>query len=139
MVLAWAPIFIGGGLVAQDSRPIDPTVAAVVSGGQWIDSTSSGQYRVVVRTGGFEHVGSQLAIDWIREPRSVSDTDVVSAHAVITEIPEGIYSLDVPQLTCDSRKCQVVVTGLNTRDGSRGRWVVMLGSPGQYHAELAAR
>ena len=128
-----------GGLVSQESGAIDPAVAAVVSGGSWTSSSSSGQYRVVVRTGGFEHVGSQLAVDWIRDPRSEGDTVLVAAHAVVTEITEGIYSLDVPHLDCRSEKCQVAVTGVNTRDGSHHRWVLRLGPPGQYQVESVAK
>jgi hypothetical protein len=49
---------------AQDTIALDPTIAHVVTGGHWTKGGAGGQYRIIVRTGGFEHVASELFIQF---------------------------------------------------------------------------
>src|SRR5713226_6222542 len=86
-------------LNGQDSTPLDPTVSYVVTGGRWSDSTGGGEYRVIVRTGGFEHVGSALSIEWLQEPRNQDDPGTVRARVTVDSITEGIWLLELPRLT----------------------------------------
>ena len=117
-------------LNGQDSTPLDPTVSYVVTGGRWSDSTGGGEYRVIVRTGGFEHVGSALSIEWLQEPRNQDDPGTVtcSRHSGF----QGIWLLELPRLTCNRTQCQVQVRGTNTRNDEKGSWTITIQHPGHY-------
>jgi hypothetical protein len=129
-VLSYA--FASRCLKAQDSLSLDPSVAHVVTGGSWSSGTASGQYRIVVRTGGWEHVVSELYIQWLQEDPQVQRI-VVRATQLVTSVTPGIYSLGRPDLTCTDTGCRVQISGtVSTSPSQQASWVLKLGAPGQY-------
>src|SRR5690348_6454307 len=114
---------------AQDSVSLDPTIAYVTTGGSWSDGNGAGHYRVIVRTDGFEHVGSELFIEWLQDPRSEADSETVRARVVVDSITPGIYNLDLPQIACKGTRCQIQVHGLNTRNMEKASWIITIERP----------
>src|SRR6266516_2503580 len=97
---------------AQDSLALDPSIAHVLTGGSWSAAGASGQYRFVVRTSGWEHVVSELYIQWLQEdPQARRIT--VRATRLVTPISPGVYSLDRPELTCKDTGCHIRISGTN--------------------------
>ena len=59
---------------AQTIDAVVPSLEFAVTGGTWAQGGVRGQYRVLVFSGGFEHIVSEVYIQWIRDPESSSDT-----------------------------------------------------------------
>ena len=116
--------------------PID--VVAVVTGGRWKAGSLQGVYRVVVRTGGFEHLVSQAQVDWIAYPGPESG----EARLVKSMIaPTGSWRLDNPRLFKSGNTWRVELEGLETHfvPAERGKWVVRLGGPGKLWSQQVRR
>lgn len=64
---------------------IDPSVDSVVSGGYWTDGEDRGIYRVVVRSGGFEHIVSEITIEWLSDPREGNEEPSIHKSVVVKE------------------------------------------------------
>jgi hypothetical protein len=129
----FAPILIlsvsPGVALAQEVLRLDPSIAYVATGGSWSAESNSGQYRVIVRSGGFEHVVSELFVQWLRDPRSSDDSAMV-VRAIEVESLSGIWSLGQPVFVCTD-KCHVEIAGTDSHTGEKGNWVLTLGPPGQ--------
>src|SRR5688572_4660234 len=95
----WIPLaawFLALAFPASAQEPIllSADVSAVVTGGSWSSGSLTGTYRVVVRTGGGEHVVSYAQIDWIAEPGSYGEEPrVVQSKLANT----GSWRLDRPR------------------------------------------
>ena len=131
-ILPFVPLLLVPPLaMAQDSVALDPAIAHVVTGGHWTQGGARGLYRIIVRTGGFEHVASELFIQWLDDPTQSDDPVKVRMTQPVDSIPARIWSLGRPTLNC-SRACQVEIDGTNAYTNERAVWRITLGAPGQY-------
>jgi len=121
---------------AQDSLTLDPIVSSVITGGAWAAAGEHGTYRLVVLSGGFEHITSVLYVQWLREDPERREVRV-RATRLVAEIPQGIYSLGTPTFEGRGREFRVEVTGTDSHTMATARWALLLGAPGRY--TLAAR
>ena len=122
--------FLGPSLVrAQEGLSLDPAVHYVVTGGHWSSEGADGQYRVIVRSGGFDHIVSDLYIQWIQDPRGKDDSARVRVTVKVDSL-SGIWALDQPKLVC-TPSCRLEVSGTDTHAMTKGRWVLTLGAPGR--------
>ena len=114
---------------AQQAPSLDPSIAYVTTGGGWSTDSSSGQYRVIVRSGGFEHIVSELFIQWLRDPRDSRDSATV-VRTVKLESLSGFWALGQPTFVC-AKVCHVEIDGTDSHTGEKGQWILSLGPPGQ--------
>ena len=115
--------------IAQDSLTLDPTVTFVVSGGHWTAGGAEGAYRVVVRSGGFDHIVSELFVQWLQDPRSENDSATVRASVKVDSL-SGVWSLGQPKFVCSSA-CHVEIAGTDAHTMEESRWELSLGAPGR--------
>jgi hypothetical protein len=120
-------------LSAQDSLALAPNIEFVVSGGTWSFQGASGSFRVVVRTGGFDHIISDLYVQWLQDPRNEDDSATVRASTKVDSL-SGIWALDQPRFSCTS-SCVVEVSGTDTHTMAKSSWVLTLGPPGRVQVQ----
>jgi hypothetical protein len=91
---------------------VQPEVSGVVSGGYWSSKGQSGTYRVVIVNSGFEHVVSQVFIEWVADPTSEQDGPKVVA-TVEPKLPfEGVASLQAALKPVATGKAQIILSGV---------------------------
>lgn len=117
-----------GSTRAQESRSIDPTIQHVMSGGRWQSGGQSGWYRAIIRTGGFEHIVSNLTVEWIGD-----DSEPSVMHSVDVKELDGLGRLDAPSLTLRGKTWVLTMQWTDTH-GRRAphRVSLALGPPGLY-------
>ncbi len=124
--------------VAQEPVAIPAEVETVVSGGAWKSGALNGTLRVIVRTGGFEHIISYAQVDWIVEPQSSND----SGRVVASKVAEtGSWRLDRPRFVKAKGAWHLELDAVETHFNPpiRGKWVVRDGPPGQVAAVLVKK
>jgi len=130
-----ATILIPANGMAQETLAIPPDVESVVTGGQWTSDKLSGTYRVIVSAGGFEHIVSQVQVDWIVEAGGRDNpTRVVSSRIAET----ASWRLFRPRIVKRSGKWRVLLDGIEPHltPTPRGIWTIDLGEPGMLAAKL---
>ncbi len=136
--LAIATLALGVTASAQEPIALPSDVAAVTIGGHWSSGSRAGIYRVVIQTGGWEHVVSQAQIDWIADPVDRdNDPQIISSKV----LPTGSWRLDRPHLVRSAGKWQVVLEGTETHTTppTRAKWIFQLGAPGEVKPIRAPR
>jgi hypothetical protein len=112
-----------------DAKATPASIHAVQSGGHWEQHGNEGFYRVVVTSGGVEHVVSRLYVQWIAiDPDAQAykltrtiDVKEVGAASVITPVPK--FST--------SGNWTMAVT-IGRRGGKRERRIVTIRPGGSY-------
>jgi hypothetical protein len=106
-----------------------------VSCGRWVAADRSRVYRVLVRTGGFEHVVSEALVEWIAMDKG--EPQVVASRLA----PTGTWRLDHPRILGAGTEWRVELEALETHSVpvTRVQWVARLGIPGQLSASHALR
>jgi len=127
--IALATLAIPATSLAQDSTRLDPSVASVVSGGHWQQGQQAGHYRLIVRTAGSEHVSSTLRVEWILEGTGRQD-DSVLVSSPVDSIPDWVWSLAEPLISCAARLCQFTIRGTEPHVLEKASWLITLGGPG---------
>jgi hypothetical protein len=119
---------------------IDPAVDSVVSGGYWIDGMDRGTYRVIVRSGGFDHITSEITIEWLSEPRDEDEEASVHKSVVVKE-GEGLWKAVDPELKVDPTDGKTFLDwkAIDTHDQSERECRVELSSNGSYHLVKACK
>lgn len=115
---------------------LDPSVTAVSSGGAWAAGGEEGWYRVIIVTGGFEHVSSRLFVQWMTGPSSPDE----SARVVATrQIDLGMtWVLHGEDLQSVNQTWYLALTGTSNRASEIRRWRFLLRGAGGRRAGLAA-
>lgn len=120
----------------QELSSLDPDIATVVSGGSWTTADGHGVYRVIVRTFGFEHIVSDLTLQWIRDPegpKAAADRVTATIVRSVRLEPQCPGRLDEPVLSKRDQKWRLTVRCTPTIiDGKRTNVVFDLGAPGEY-------
>jgi hypothetical protein len=113
----------------QDSLVVDPSITDIVSGGHWAAAGQEGYYRIIIRTGGYEHVNSELTVEWLAERRDAGP--IVVRSLTVKEL--RINRLDHPKIDQYLKGWRVWVQQTDThRDpGSTRTRIIDLGVPGQ--------
>ncbi len=106
-----------------------PTISFIQTGGYWQSGKQDGLYRVVVTSGGFEHVASRLYVQWI-----ATDQDRREHKTVRTvEIKDIGYAVAIsPAARLVGSKTALIELSITRRDGKRERRVVTLHPDGRY-------
>ena len=135
-ILALA-VALSGVAFAQDRAlsTIPADIEHVVTGGRWSAAGRTGVYRVLVRTGGLEHVVSEAQVEWIA-------TDSGEARVIQSKVaPTGSWRLDNPRIRGAGPVWRVELEALETHitPALRGKWVIRLGPPGEMSATQVPR
>ena len=120
---------------AENILAIPVDVEAVVTGGRWTSDKLSGTYRVIVSAGGFEHIVSQVQVDWIVDAGGRDNPPrVVSSRIAET----ASWRLFRPRIVKRSGKWRVLLDGIEPHltPTPRGIWTIDLGEPGMLTAKL---
>jgi hypothetical protein len=111
------------------SLPLE--VADMASGGYWKTDGSDGQYRVVVLTGGREHVSSLVYLQWIENDQARQELRVRQTTR-IREIAEGFWSVGSPVFTYANKSCEIKLEATHTYSNESVWFVVTPGADGTY-------
>lgn len=132
-------LFLPFGALAQSTVPAD--VHSVASGGYWEADGESGIYRVVVVNSGFEHVTSQVFVEWVRGPKS-GETAPVVVVSLEPALPFGrsVASVDVSLRPIGKGEVRIAVDGvISVLPNTRVRAVLVATQPGHVAAMTANR
>ena len=126
--------------VAQPVVPVE--VASVVSGGAWERGAAAGGYRVVITSNGWEHVWSQLHVEWVLYPQAREEEQRVVAR-VEPSLPfaQGTHVLAAQIVRGKAGRTEVLVTAqYNNEIGSKPKRLrLLLGEPGQVEVRAGVR
>ena len=68
-------LLLGHAGAAVGQQPEAPReLEFAVSGGRWSEGSAQGHYRVLIYTGGFDHIISEAYVEWIKDPITPTDT-----------------------------------------------------------------
>jgi hypothetical protein len=124
----------GRPLAAQSPDKLAADIETVVTGGTWTSDSLVGYYRVVIRTGGFDHPVSTLDVEWISQGSATHPARVVTSHR-IKDISTAGNRLSDPvfhhELSLNG--WALAVRGLNrhTSPATEETWWYDLGGPGE--------
>lgn len=118
----------------QSSYQIDPSVAFVTTGNYWENSEISGIYRVLVINQGFEHVSSDVYIQWLQENVEKSSFVVLNS-LLVKEVSNGQWSIGQPELQTCKKNSICIINGTNPYTLEEKSWIIKLGDVGKYLLE----
>jgi hypothetical protein len=132
VTLAWVSLANAQPIIALPSD-----VAYVASGGYWKTATDEGTYRIIVQTGGFEHIVSSAQVDWIAHPKGQNDPSrIVQSSRAET----GAWRLDAPLFRKVQGKWRIELRAVETHRSPifNGVWTIELGEPGVLKTSVKA-
>ena len=122
-------------VAAQSEAQVPVDVETVASGGYWeVNDSTRGRFRVVIETGGFEHIISTARVDWLAlPPESDAATKLVASAAMPDEVTSAGVHLLSPTFSLDGTQWILTIDAANTHcDPVRiDRWRVALSAPGK--------
>ena len=133
LVAAAAPAFGQGSPVLQgapafDPTRLDPSVAGVISGGQWRVASEGGSYRLILlRTA--DRPGGRVVVQWLQAQRTARRV-IVHSSRDLTGIDER-WVLEVPRLELRNARWLAVISGTTDSGRIRRTWRFALGAPGE--------
>lgn len=119
---------------APDRKAVDALpayISVVQSGGFWRSGAQEGHYRIVVTSGGFEHIVSHLFIQWVAIEGGRGETKVVRTVSV-KEFESGHASHIEPRVKFVHGRGLQVSLAITVRDGSREKRAMTVRSDGTY-------
>jgi hypothetical protein len=125
-----AVICIGAPGFISAQTPVDPDVAAVLIIGYWNSDHLEGFSRVIVRTGGFDHVASSIRVEWIARRGRTTEQSVVAVDSTLA-VPDRMYSLGNPELYSNFDGENFRICGTHVYDSSKRCWRFWVGPPGR--------
>jgi hypothetical protein len=119
---------------AQKVPVIPSDVSEVEAGGYWIQGGDEGSYRIVIQTGGFEHIVSRVWLQWLSRSESQEDTIRVVASRELEEISGDGWRVHSAQLELRDGQWEATLDGANSHSDPtlKARWRVTLGGPGKF-------
>ena len=120
-------------LAAQEAPHIPATLQFAVTGGRFQTDSVQGPYRVLVFTGGSDHVISDFFLQWMRE-ESASDTVSLVSSVPIKEINGAWLAAGSPVVTRTSTGTEITIEMIDSHFEVPGRrkCVVKPGPPSRY-------
>jgi len=144
LLAALLPFAVPGGACAQDRDEIPPTIeariATIATGGVWHSNAESGRCRVVVIAAGWEHVHSEVWLEWLRFNEALRDLEVVGSVRV-GEIGLLGWSVRSPSFTMSGDTTVLLLEVFPTYGpipDSPGLARIEFGGPGEYSFEWIA-
>ena len=136
-------LLMGSAVQAQVAGDVDvdPSVVSVVTGGQWSEGPRSGHFRVVVRQLGWDHVVTEVHLQWVSPDVATQSLEIVRSELVFDPNTDGTWSFGRPTFQeAQGSRVRVSVEGTHTYSledghltfeaGALDEDVVVLESPG---------
>ena len=114
----------------ESALRLDASITSVAS-----CATSAGEYRVVVFTRGFEHVSSEVYLQWLE---SDEGTSRVRASVVVAELSAGFWSAGVPVVR-SRETCAFEVPATHTYNLEAARFFITPTDAGRYTFRRSTR
>jgi hypothetical protein len=108
---------VGSVPVQAESPSVDPAISFVTTGGYWKRDGQDGAYRIVVRQSGYEHVSSQVTVQWVARPTSENAQGTILRSLEL--VAGGFFSFGEPRLTRLSDGVRVSLIGVDTHQPGR--------------------
>ena len=120
-------------LAAQQAPPVPVDLEYVVSGGGFQGDSAWGQYRVLVFSGGFDHIVSEFHLQWVRDP-SAKDSATVLSSVPIQELNGMWRAAGAPSIHRTNTGTTVLIDVVDPHgaNGARRHCVVTPGAPSKY-------
>lgn len=119
---------------ARASEPVpqlDPAVSFVTTGCKWSADGESGVVRVLIVNWGFEHVTSQVFVDWLSHSRD-EGAEVFKSAAVRVINDPGVWSVGQPTIDPDrDSHCVVGLSATSPYGRESAEFLVKVGPPGE--------
>jgi hypothetical protein len=115
---------------AKSAPALAANIESVTSGGYWEAEGRRGRYRIVVQNIGWEHVHSEMTIDWIEEDPSSSSLRVFKSSP-IAELNDG-WSVGTVALSYVAKKPVFSFTAAHSGSGEQSAYELHVGAPGKY-------
>jgi hypothetical protein len=135
-ILCLAP----GSLLAQEPKNVDPHLLYAVTGGYWERGDVHGQFRILVYSGGFEHIISHVFVQWLRDPQASDQPPELVASEPIRPInDQPTWSVGLPSLVSEKRNVAIVnlkMVNSHTEENETRTCILRLALPGQYTVTL---
>ena len=119
---------------SQETTALPADIETVVSGGDWESGAEArGHFRAVIATGGFEHIISDLTVEWIADPTDSDQPPRTYSSRAVPEVAQGGVHLTLPVIAREGGHWILTLEAENTHcDPIRvERWRLRLDSPGQ--------
>ena len=125
---------LAGSANAQGVPTVPTEVSGVLAGGYWTSGAQEGSYRIIIVSGGFEHIVSQVFLQWLSQPTSPNDSVVVLSTVELEAISAGGWQATNPQFELKNKKWEATIASSNSHTDpiSSTRWRLTLGPPGSY-------
>jgi hypothetical protein len=116
---------------AGDAKAVPVSVKSVQAGGHWEAGDKEGFYRVVVTSGGFEHVISRLYIQWIAVDQDAR-AYTLARNVDVKELNGGGSSVILPQPKFADKGAWTIAVTVRTRTGAEEKRVITVQPSGAY-------
>ena len=124
---------LGAPLAGQQAPQVPVGLEYAVSGGGFQADSAWGQYRVLVFSGGFDHIVSEFHLQWVRDPTSDDSARVVGS-VPIQELNGMWRAAGAPiiRLTPAGTTIRIDVVDPHGANGVRRHCVVTPSAPSKY-------
>ena len=117
-------------------KQLPSSIVALRSGGYWEKQEKHGIYRVVVNNNGWEHVSSQVAVQWIDDGNpEIGDQGAISTVPVKEINDSNTWSVDISSMKYVKGKMMVTIDAVNTyspKEQKQFRFTLL--EPGKYQS-----
>jgi|SRR5688572_10993504 len=123
----------GAPLAAQQAPAVPVELEFAVTGGGFQAGAAWGQYRVLVFSGGFDHIVSEFHLQWVRDP-SQDDSASVLSSVPIQELNGMWRAAGAPTIRRTSTGTTVLIDVVDPHgaNGARRHCVVTPSAPSKY-------
>jgi hypothetical protein len=103
--------------IGQSVLSVDPALQSAEIAGYWAHGDSNGSYRILVFSGGYEHVSNWVVAEWVETQKGNYDSaSVVHSKQLVGP---GFFVFDAPILTQPDGYVRVELKGADTHDPER--------------------
>jgi hypothetical protein len=108
--------FIGLTNAESDMSTIAPKIESVTSGGYWQSTEHAGRYRVIVVNSGWEHIHSQVFLQWVSYGSREKGPSVLFSVPIQEINISPMWSVGVPEFLYDTQQIKLGATNSYTME-----------------------
>jgi hypothetical protein len=107
-------IFIGIASATSDMPNIPADVESVTSGGYWQSADQSGCYRIIVVNSGWEHIYSQVFLQWILDGTKEQGPSILFSVPIREINDSPVWSVGSPEFLSKTQQIKLRATNSYT-------------------------
>lgn len=108
--------FIGLANAESDMPAIVPKIETVTSGGYWQSTEHAGRYRVIVVNSGWEHIHSQVFLQWVSYGSKEKGPSVLFSVPIQEINSSPMWSVGVPEFLYETQQIKLGATNSYTME-----------------------